>query len=51
MTSIKRQRLSMLTTFVLSMRRNKHHKLICLNTKKSANSDKSISAPKQLALK
>lgn len=68
MTSIKRQLLSMLTTFVLSMRRNKHHKLnncprnlcisinvfvvilICLNTKKSANLDKSISAPKQLAL-
>lgn len=27
MTTIKRQVLSMLTTFVLSMRRNKHHKL------------------------
>lgn len=26
-TSIKRQVLSMFTTFVLSMRRNKHHKL------------------------
>lgn len=26
-TSIKRQVLSMLTTFVLSMRRNKHHNL------------------------